>query len=163
MAPKRTSSVVVALSPSEVELLVTLAHYYEKRMGPMRFVVAALSGPEMRRRFRFVSEEGKWLERFARATQEAYGESSADAMNVSFTPRSAVAYWGRLLATLNTPRVRRRLSPTEIARREHLEGKLAGAVLRLYGKHREEIEEEVGMRRVPEQTWMRERLTARGD
>ena len=148
----------IELTADEVNLLVRIADFHLKAMGLMRYVVWLTASSEVRSKYRFVAEESRWLKRFAEAVREDMAEEGRDQANVAFTPRSLVAFWGRLLASLNSRRSRRRLSEAEVQRREELATKLETAV-RTFGQHHPTLlEEELQTRRPAEGAWMRSRL-----
>src|SRR5712692_3256732 len=128
----RPSCAVVNLTVPEIELLVRSAHYYQKSMGPARHVVRFIAPSAIRTRYRFIAEESSILERFAEATYDEAMGADADQIEATFTARALVAFWGRLLANLNSRRSRRRLSGDQIAAREALAAKLERAAAQLW-------------------------------
>jgi hypothetical protein len=78
--------------------------------------------------------------------------------DVTTTYRALIAFWGRLLASLNTPRSRRRLSQAEVERRQALAAKLEEAADNLARRNRARLEAELQTRRPVEEIWMRDRL-----
>lgn len=124
----------------------------------MRYVVWLTASSEVRSKYRFVSEESRWLKRFAQAVREDMDAAPQDSITVSLTPRSLVAFWGRLLASLNSRRSRRRLSDEEVRRREELAAKLEEAARSFATLHPAMLEEEMGTRRPAEGAWMRSKL-----
>ncbi len=151
-------TVAITLTAAEVQTLTAVADYYARSMGPMRHIVRLTTSREMRRRFGFVAEESMWLSRFAQAVQSDMVSAGADAWQADFTPRTLVAFWGRLLSSLASSRSRRKLSASEIARRETLGATLRTAVLELSKQQPELVRAEVQTRRTVEQEWMREQL-----
>jgi hypothetical protein len=117
-----------------------------------------LAPSHIRVRLRFVSEESKWLKRLVVATRNDMRAAGAVDWDVTFTDRALVAFWGRLLASLNTPRSRRRLSRAEVERRQALAAKFEKAAGTLAGRNRVQLETELQTRRPVEEIWMRDRL-----
>lgn len=156
----RDTTISVKLTRDEIDDLVQLARYYERSMGPMRHVVRLTSSGVIRRRFQFVAEESRWLAAFAESVRD---EEAANAGEVTFTPRSLVAFWGRALSSLNSKRSRRRLSPAALERREALAEKLRRAVERLWLQQRNIAENEIATRRASEAEWMRRLLGETSD
>ena len=154
----RQRALVVNLSRREVELLAVLAPYYEKAMGPMRHVVRLTSSRETRERFRFVGEESRWLRRFAEATLQDMRSRNQETADVALTVAALIAFWGRILASLNSHRSRRRLSAEAIAERETLAAKLARSARQLWRETPEIVETELSTRRPAERAWMLETL-----
>lgn len=133
-------------------MLADLAHVYE-RLGPFRAVVRVTSGPETRRRFRFVADESMLLQRLMERTA---AEMRGDLAEVPLTPRALIALWGRVLTGLQK---KRRGPDTEtLARRALLDDKLSAAARALGARDPEALEREIRTRRLPEVEWMRERL-----
>lgn len=155
---RRQVLVAVELSAPEAQILVRVARHYQKAMGPMRALVRMLAPADIKARYRFVAQESKWLERFAQATYQDLIAQPDSSTTVSFTPRTVIAFWGRLLTTLNSPRSRRRLSSPEIEAREALAAKLERAARELRNEDATLIDQEIRTRRETEATWMAERL-----
>ena len=160
---KRTGPIGIELTRDEVWTLRDLAHFYERSMGPFRLIIRATSRSEIRRRLRFVADESAVLSDFAEATHQEMVDGELDITAVPLTPRALVAFWGRVLASLNSRRSRRRLSESQIEQREILSGKLADGVLLLARRNRRQIENEISTRRPIEGDWMREQLRLRGE
>lgn len=159
---ERAPSVVVELSREDVQTLAALAHFYDRSLRPVRLFIRITSGRDMRRRIRFVAEESNWLEQFARAAQDEMAAAGAQSHGVRLTVRSLIAFWGRVLASLNTPRSRRKLSEAQIEERERLALKLEEAAARLAGRDRAALHRELDTRRPVEAGWIRERLESNG-
>jgi hypothetical protein len=149
------ATVTLSLTVEDVDDLVRVAGYYERSMGFMRHVVRLTSARAIRQRFRFVAEESRWLTVFAEATRADMRGSETE---VDFTPRALIAFWGRALSSLQSKRSRRRMTPTQLAQRELLAGKLERAAARLLLDKPGVMAEELRTRRASEVTWMRERL-----
>ena len=146
------------LSLREVQLLVRVATHYQAAMGPMRFLVRLTASSEVKSKYRFVTEESKWLKQFAEATHrqmEADGVSSA---RVSFTLAALIAFWGRLLTQLNSRRSRRRMSQEQVREREELAAKLQVAAADLCKINPEAVAQVLETRRPTEAEWMRVKL-----
>lgn len=147
-------TVRLSLTADEAASLITVADFYQKNWGPMRGVVGWTTSTEVRGRLRFIAEESTILKKFMQA---AYERGFADGKNqatVDFTPRALIALWGRLLASLNSPRGRRKLSQEEVARREGLVVKFQETVASLRIRHAQAVKEEIRTRRTAEQAWM---------
>jgi hypothetical protein len=149
-------TVSVTLTREQVDDLVRLASYYQRSMGVMRHVVRLTSPGPIRRRFRFVAEESRYLQAFAEAVR---AEMTNDSDPTELTPRSLVAFWGRALSSLNSKRSRRRMSAEEIGRREALADTLRRSTERLWLNEPALVESEIATRRAPEAAWMREQLS----
>ena len=155
----RTSSALISLTVPEIEILVRIARYYQKAMGPARLVVRFIAPRDIRVRYQFIAEESRILERFAASTYEEATQADAYEIEAALTPRAVVAFWGRLLASLHSRRSRRRLSADQIAAREALVEKLESAAVRLWLAERDVLERELLTRKPLEAEWMREKLT----
>lgn len=153
----RETRVAVSLTPEEIATLVRVADYYNRNWGPFRHVVRALSGREMRARFRLVSEEGHWLQEFLRAETE--NQDATSHVTLTFTPLALIAFWGRLLSSLNSPRARRKLTRDERDRRREMTELFEGAARTVGLRDPQLIASQIGTRRVSEQGWMREALS----
>lgn len=153
-------TISLTLTREETEDLVRLAGYYQQSMGFMRHVVRLTSRGPIRRRFHFVAEESRYLREFAESVRS---EMTADSVDVEFTPRSLVAFWGRALSSLNSRRSRRRMSAEVIERREDLSDKCRRAIERLWLKNPTLVENEIATRRAPEAEWMRQSLNFPGE
>ncbi|HLJ68302.1 MAG TPA: hypothetical protein VKX16_13165 [Chloroflexota bacterium] len=150
-------SLPLLVTTQDVDTLLRIANYYLS-LRPIRRVVVMVAPRDIRSRYRFVREESRWLERFARTTRQAMRDAEQSQRTVEFTLPAVVAFWGRLLASLNTPRSRRKLSAAEIERREELSAKLRTELLALLPRDRTQIVAELGTRRPVEEGWMRESL-----
>lgn len=162
MSPKRTRRAEpiqthLMMTVDDLERLKTVAHHYERSMGPARHFVRWASGPEMRARFAFVSVESTWLERFIEAAL-AETEKQGGTAEITFTVRTLIAFWGRLLSGLESRRTRRKIAQPEIEAREELAHRLGEAARRMRAEFPDEFEAELQTRRTPEAAWMRERL-----
>jgi hypothetical protein len=120
-----------------------------------------VSGAEMRGKARFIREESYWLRRFLVDGRERLSDGDDPSVALQCTPRSLVALYGRLLASLNLPRTRRKLSPQTIQRREGLAEKMADALRGLQRENAGLVEREIETRRAREQTWIAESLQPR--
>jgi hypothetical protein len=138
--------------------LVGLSSYYARVGGLVRRVIQLVSPAVMRARATFVQEESYWLRRFAEANRDRMRASGNLEARVGFTPRSLVAFYGRSLGTLNLPRSRRRLSPTQIEQREALVEKLRSAVVLLQAADEALLEGELQTRRSRERAWIEDGL-----
>jgi hypothetical protein len=150
----------VRLRIDELETLIEVADYYQRSMGFMRHIVRLGSGPEMRRRFRFVAEESQWLGRFAETTRDQMIERGDRERSVSMTVPALVAFWGRLLASLHSSRARRKMSAAQIASREELAKKLGDVAADLWRRQPAAIDTAMETRRSTEREWMRDALSA---
>ena len=148
----------VNLTTDEVDTLVLIADYYQKAMGPMRHIVRLTVTGDVRAKYRFISEESKWLKRFAEGQRKDMEEARTMRSEVALTSRALVAFWGRLLTSLNSRRSRRRLSPEELRRREELAAKLEEAARSLERRHPGALQKELLTRRELEAEWIRARL-----
>jgi hypothetical protein len=151
------------LAIDEAELLIRIADYYLQSMGPSRWLVQITAGPETRSRFRFVADESVLLKELGTSVRQELLDSGESHATVSLTARSAVAFWGRILASLRSPRSRRKLSSEEVMAREALSGKLGSALLSLARTRRDLLEEELATRRATEAAWMRSELFGRAE
>jgi len=159
--PASQPETAIELTLEDVRTLASLAHFYERSLGPMRYLVRLTARRAIKAKYSFVVEESAWLERFASAMVGdlmAGGEGRGCAR---LTPRTLIAFWGRLLASLHSPRSRRRLSRQEIEAREALASKFQSGAQRLYGSHPRVVEQEISTRRPIEAQWMREKLVDR--
>jgi hypothetical protein len=152
-------TIPVRLTLDEVSTLVDLASYYGRLLGSVRRVIQVVSPGEMRVKARFVHEESYWLRRFAAANRDRMQAAGESESSVDFTPRSLVAFYGRVLGTLNVPRSRRRLSPAQIEQREALLEKLRAAVVLLRRRDQTLVEEELQTRRPRERAWIEEAVS----
>lgn len=146
------------MTAEDLKVLIAIAHHYERAMGPMRFVLPIVARKDVKTKYRFVAEESRWLERFAVAAHDEIIASGRSEAPVNFTPLALVAFWGRLLASLETPRSRRKLSGIEVQARETLAARLQGAGRQLRLADSQALENELRTRRPVEAQWMRERL-----
>ena len=150
-------SIALNVSTEDVDVLRRVANHYLS-MRPLRSLIA-LTGPgEIRARYRFIRDESKLLQRFASTTLHSMRAAGEKERAVRFTARALVAYWGRLLASLNTPRSRRKLSVAEIERRERVSAILQSGLRSLLPRHRALILAELRTRRPAEEAWMRSDL-----
>lgn len=153
----RPISLELELSIDEVETLTRVADFYPRNLGSFRFVVAATSR-EMRSKLQFMTDESKVLRSFAETMHERMASGGQERAVIGFTLRALVAFWGRLLASLNSPRSRRKLRPEEIARREALSARIQAMIADTQVSHSQDVEIELGLRRTSEQIWMRDAL-----
>src|SRR5436305_14730151 len=79
----------------DVDLLIFLAHFYNRSMRPVRFMVRVVSPGDIRARYDFIAEESMWLRRFAEAARFEMEDSGDESVTVRLTPRSLVARRGR--------------------------------------------------------------------
>jgi hypothetical protein len=149
---------LVDLSIGELETLGAVANYYEKSMGPMRYLVRLTASSEVKTKLRFVTEESLWLRRFSEATYQDMQAAGQENAQIALTPRALIAFWGRLLASLNSRRSRRRLSAEQVKEREGLAQKLQDAACLLSERDPDLLEQELRTRRPVEAAWMREKL-----
>jgi hypothetical protein len=149
--------IVLALSIDELSTLIALARYYEKSLGPIRHVVR-FTAPTLRGRYRFMREESRVLQHFAETMRSDLVESGRGEMPVQFTLRALIAFWGRILASLQTKRSRRKLSDEQVREREHLAQRFQVMVERIATEYPEAIQHELATRRPREAQWMKDRL-----
>lgn len=158
--PRRrpTETIAVRLSLEEVSTLIQLSSYYGRTLGVVRRIIQLVSPGEMRVKARFVQEEAYWLRRFAEAQRDRMESESIVEGEVDFTPRALVAFYGRILASLNVPRTRRRMSAEKIAAREALGEKMRAALKVLCSADPARVQAEVETRRLREREWISEQL-----
>ena len=156
------SSSRIELSRQEVEALIRVATHYERSMGPMRHFIRLTGGSETRRRLSFITEEGRWLRLFARTTLKDLDQGGHDSAEVAFTSGALIAFWSRLIASLESRRSRRRLSAAEVQLREDLSRKFGIAARDLSRRHPTLLERELQTRRPREADRMRQELQAVG-
>jgi hypothetical protein len=159
----RLPSTHIELTSEDLRILVAVSDLYQRSMGPMRHLVRLTASGEMRGRLRFVAEESAILQRFAAAMLADAEAGGKERARVPFTVPAAIAFWGRLLASLQSSRSRRRLTADEIQRREALAQKLEDVVRRLRAANMRAVDAEIATRRPVEQDWMRSRLEPPGD
>lgn len=151
-------TVSMSLSGVEVRVLERIARFHEKSMGPTRWFVRLTAPAEVKEKYRFIVQEGKWLERFAASTKEKLVDRENVETVAEFTPRALVAFWGRLLASLNSPRARRKLKQHDIALYERMARRFERVVADERTRWGQLIDDEIGTRRLREQGWMIEAL-----
>lgn len=151
-------SVEVDLTRVDIDVMIALANYYERSMGPMRHIVRLTARREIRARFRFLADESKWLKQFAVASRDDLDAQRTDHMPTTVTARALIAFWGRLLAAQGSRRATRKLSPQQIKEREDLATKLQSAAGTLAARNRARVEEEIRTRRPAEADQMRKAL-----
>ncbi|MGH2449556.1 MAG: hypothetical protein ACRDFS_13270 [Chloroflexota bacterium] len=157
LAPgKAERGIDLEVSATELDDLVELARYYERSMGFMRHLIRWTASSEVRRKLRFVVEEGNALAAFSESECERLGPD--ESVVVRFTPRAFIAYWGRTLASLNTKRSRRKLKGERLERREQLARRFTAAAKVLREQDAPALETEMSTRRPKEIEWMREAL-----
>jgi hypothetical protein len=122
--------VTVLLSLDELRTLRRLAHYYQRSMGPMRYIVRLTASAEIRAKYRFIAEESRWLEKFVESLPVESASHDGE-IAAEFASRTVIAYWGRVLANLHSKRARRRMKPEAVAIREALAEKLCAAAQQL--------------------------------
>lgn len=144
----------IRLTVPEIKTLVLTARYYERSMGIFRHAVMLTAPGEIKSKYRYVREESSWLQQFADAELNRAEASAAPESDVAFTPLAAIAFWGRLLSSLDSARSRRKLTREEASRRHHLADKLASETARLYGRKPRLVQDLVGTRRQREAGWM---------
>lgn len=154
----RQHTVSMSLSDVEVRVLEQIAHFHEKSLGPTRWFVRLTAPADVKEKYRFIVQEGKWLERFAASTRGKLVDSENDETVAEFTPRALVAFWGRLLASLNSPRARRKLKQHDIAVYERMAQRFEAVVSDERTRRDQVIDDEIGTRRLREQAWMIEAL-----
>lgn len=150
--------VYVPLTDGDVSILLSVAHFYERNMGSMRYFVRFMSSAEIKNKFRFVQQESELLEKFAERIRESLTEDDLKGSKVSMTIPALLAFWGRILASLHSKRSRRKLSSEEIERREALAQKLAAILKPAWQRNRASIEETLRTRRPQESEWIRQAL-----
>lgn len=151
-------SPTLAMTAPEIDLLIKLANYYEKAMGPTRHLVRLTAPKEVKLKYRFLKEESEWLRLFAESAQERLRGSGADEIPVAFTVRAVVAFWGRILSNLNSTRSRRRLGRDAIQARERMADRLRQTLVELRTTHPDLIAQEILSRRSREVPWMQQAL-----
>ncbi len=151
-------TVTIGLSRSEIELLVKLAHFYERSMGPMRYLVRLTAGSEVRAKYRFIAQESRWLERFIASGLSEQSTTSQKEIDLEFSYRAVIAFWGRVLSSLNSRRSRRRLKGQRRIEREELERKFRRTAREIERASPGQLEREFETRRPVEVDWMREAL-----
>ena len=147
----------VHLSRRDLDTLVRVADLY-MTVRPLRLIVRFASPRGVRARFRYVGDESRWLKRLARDLRTDLRSAGQAERDVPLTIPALVGYWGRLLASVNTPRTRRRLSKSELEVRQGLIPRFQAALASLLGRHRPQIEAQLQTRRATEEIWMRDRL-----
>jgi hypothetical protein len=147
----------VRISQRDVDSLVRVADLY-MTLRPLRFLMRLTAPPSIRARIRYVSDESRWLKRLAREIRASMRASGEEDRDEPFTIPALVGYWGRLLASVNTPRTRRRLSRKELEVRQSLIARFQEALSSLLDRNRRQIEDQLQTRRPAEEIWMRDRL-----
>jgi hypothetical protein len=147
----------VQLSRRDLDTLVRVADLY-MTIRPIRFLVRFAAPRSIRSRLRYVSDESKWLKRLAREIRTNMRVGGDPEREVPLTIPVLVGFWGRLLASVNTPRTRRRLSKSELQVRKTLILRFQEALSSLLRRHRRAVEDQLRTRRPAEEIWMRERL-----
>lgn len=148
----------VRLTLEDVRTLQQLAHVYDKSARAIRFLVRRTSSRETQTKFRFVADESAVLEQLAASIRGEMEEAGEESRDVEMLLRALIAYWGRVLASLETPRARRKLSDAQIQAREGLATKLEDAARIALKRHRATLEREISTRRPYEAVWMRDHL-----
>lgn len=156
---KREVMVGLDLTPGEIDQLLALAHFYEKNMGRMRHIIRLTASREVRSKLHFIQEESLWLERLAADLSDEAPERES---RVHLKLRAFVAFWGRVLASLNTRRSRRKLKGDTLVEREELAAKFGVAARRLQLTDGAALEREMQTRRPREVGWMRDVLQGDG-
>jgi hypothetical protein len=151
------TSAEVMLSQRDLDALVRVADLY-MTIKPLRPIVRFAAPRDIRARFRFVADESRWLKRFAREMRTGMRSDGLKEREVTFTLPALVGFWGRLLASVNSPRTRRRLSKTEFEIRQELIARFQEALTALASRNRRQVEEQIQTRRPVEEVWMRDRL-----
>jgi len=154
---KREASVTLQLSAGDIDQLVGVAHFYERNMGVMRHLIRLTASREVRRKLRFIQEESWWLEHLAIDLRDEMGGATLDA---EFKLPAFVAFWGRILASLNTKRARRKLKGDALPKREALAAKFAAAAREVRPA---ELDRAFRTRRPSEVEWMRDAMRSAGD
>jgi len=151
------ATTVVHLSQRDMDSLVRVADIYMS-IRPIRSLIRFTAPLAMRARIRYVADESKFLKRLARDTRASMRASREDERDVPLTIPALVGFWGRLLASLRTPRLRRRLSRSEYEVRDALHPRFQIALADLLPRCRRQIEDQLATRRPVEEIWMREAL-----
>jgi len=151
-------SPTLGMTAPEIDLLITLANYYEKAMGPTRHLVRLTAPKEVKLKYRFLKEESEWLRLFAESARDRLRDSGADEIPVAFTVRAIVAFWGRILSNLNSARSRRRLARDAVQARERMAARLQQIVVDLRATLPDLIAQEISSRRSREVPWMQQAL-----
>jgi hypothetical protein len=150
-------STSIHLTLREIRILVRLANYYLS-IRPLRFLMRFTAPRDIRSRIRFIAEESAALKAVAEAARDSMRDAGLQEGPVTFTLPTLIGFWGRTLASINTPRSRRKLSQDEYDARTALAHHLEEATRSLLKKSRWQIEDQLETRRPVEQVWMRERL-----
>lgn len=155
----RTRGAVITLTGPEKETLRNLADYHLRAMGPMRHLVRLTSRREVRQRLGYLTQESMYLRLFMEGElQKEAGEGP-----VMFTIPALVAFWGRVLSSLNTRRSRRKLKPSEVERREELSRRFAAVARQLSPHERASFDQELDTRRPREIQWITLELATKRD
>jgi len=154
----RQPSPTLTMTAHEIDLLIKLANYYEKAMGPTRHLVRLTAPKAVKLKYRFLKEESEWLRLFAESARDRLRDSEDDEVAIAFTVRTVVAFWGRLLSNLNSTRSRRRLTRDAVQARERMASRLQQAIVDLRTTHPDLIAQEILSRRSREVPWMQEAL-----
>ena len=144
------------LDLTELDALQAVAHHYESVMGVARHLVVATAPSGIKRRYRYIVQESLGLEQKVSEWRDALAIGHSDAVEVSIV--DAVAFWGRLLSSLNTKRSRRRLSRPMISTHEALAEKIGTAVTQAHRVESVQTDAAIAGRRRREREWMLERL-----
>lgn len=154
-------TVRVELHRDEVEILARVAHYYERSMGITRHVLRLTGGDEIKAKYRFIVDEANSLDMVVLGARSHLTSAEGSTVAVPLTVRALVAFWGRLLSSLNIPRSRRKLRRGEAEARRALADKLYRSIKMLHGEMPHLVEQEIATRRAREVEWMRGRLAAK--
>lgn len=139
----------------DLDILDRVAHHYESVMGVTRHIVAFTARRPVREKYRFIVAESEWLSNFVRDVRVRAVAEDRSEIALTLTPRLLVAFWGRLLANLDSRRARRRLSSSDIERREVLRAVCENAARTLWAQDRDLMRTEIATRRAREAEWMR--------
>lgn len=150
--------IVVLLSTDELRTLGQLAHYYFRSMGRMRYIIRLTAPAEVRAKYRFISEESRWLQKFIESVPIESADHAGE-IGAEFASRTIIAYWGRVLSSLHSKRARRRMKPEDVTLREGLAEKLCAAAQQLETRCPGSLESDLATRRPDEASWMREQLS----
>ena len=144
----------IKLDRDELRTLARVARYYERSMGVFRIAVKMTASGQIRAKYRYLREESAWLERFAEAEIRRAETTEESVTEVKITILALVAFWGRLLSSLESPRSRRKLTREEATRRRHMADVFRDKISTLYKHAPSVVEECIGTRREREARWM---------
>lgn len=139
------------LTQPQAQALLDVSHHYEDVMGVSRHIVVWTSPRQIRRKYRYIVQESEQLERVARTIQ---GETVAGREEFEITLEQALAFWGRILSSLDSRRSRRRLAAQDVSVREELSQMFGRIVRGLWDTTEPLVREAINRRRRRESGWM---------